>query len=92
MARRGEEAVREEAARKGPAVEAAVAAVKGARAEREGGAVGEEAANGGFGLQPAARTEGISPCRRGGGRRGGGGGGGDGGGSGDGGGNKEGSG
>ena len=47
MAARGEEAAREEAARKGPAVEAAVAAVKGARAEREEVAMGEEAAMGG---------------------------------------------
>jgi len=47
VAARGEEAAREEAARKGPAVEAAVAAVKGARAEREEVAMGEEAAMGG---------------------------------------------
>ena len=37
MARRGEEAVREEAARKGPAVEAAVAAVKRVEPARLGG-------------------------------------------------------
>ena len=63
MAARGEEAAREEAARKGPAVEAAVAAVKGARAERKGVAVGEEAAKGGAWIansweevQPRSRT------------------------------------